>query len=106
MIRCRRFKLNVNALEKTKKLKQNCWVCNQCDQIGQFLKVLGEKFPYKVIQILGNFLAIIKTSLFIEKLLRQLEEQIGLLYILASGHTVCNSFSEARAGLADSTFCH
>ena len=68
IIRCRRFKQNINALKKTKKLKQNCRVCNQCDQIGQFLKVLGEKFPYKVIQILGDFLAIIKNITFYRKI--------------------------------------
>ena len=40
----------------------------QCDQIGRFLKVHGKCFITKVAQIYCDFWAILKTSLFMQKL--------------------------------------
>ena len=71
--------------------------CNQCDQIGRFLKVLGNKFAYKRrpkrLQTSGLFkkdqLMVAYYQLWI--LFRQLLERFGKLFNPASGHTVCNT---------------
>ena len=39
---------------------------SQCDQIGRFLKVLGDNYLSKVAAIFGDFWAILKTQLFVE----------------------------------------
>ena len=38
--------------------------CNQCDQIGRFLKVLVHKLSFKNSPINGDFCGILKTSIF------------------------------------------
>ena len=64
---------------------------DQCDQIGPFSKVLGNKSYLKVAQILGDFWGYLKIGLLYVKLLwlhfAQLLENFGLLYIATSGHT-------------------
>ena len=67
--------------------------CYQCDQIGRFLKVLGNKVPCKSSHnILQQFWAIVKMALFTLNwcgyLFGQLLEKMGLLFTSTSGHTV------------------
>ena len=71
--------------------------CFQCDQIGRFLKVLGEKFSHKKPKYIVTFGATMKTVLFRQQLLLilfgQLCEKFGLLFILTPGHADCLSIS-------------
>ena len=69
---------------------------NQCDQIGRFLKALGDKFSCKSSQKIGDRLGhIYQYFTFKSKLLwllfGQLLETLWLLFIPTSGHTVSGS---------------
>ena len=66
----------------------------QCDQIGLFLKVLGDKFSYKSSRKIWWLLAScekIKTSG--KKYFWSTFEKIGLLWIPSSGHTASQTSS-------------
>ena len=56
----------------------------QCDQIGAFLNVLGDKFLYKVAKILDTFGAILKNIAVKEKLQWLI---FGQLFTPTSGRT-------------------
>ena len=71
----------------------NSFTCLQCEQIGLLLKSLGYIFSCKINPKIGQLSAILKISLYTLKLLSFLFwstlVKIGLLLILASGHTAC-----------------
>ena len=69
----------------------NIFTSTQCDQIGQFFKVLGNKIASKRGQMIGNFLGYFEKPHSYAKTalgtFGQLLEKIGLLLIPTSGHT-------------------
>ena len=73
----------------------------QCDQIGQFVKVLGDMVSSKSSpnRYMVYFWAKAKSSIFNVKLLwlicGQLLEKFGLLFNLSSGHAVCMTHTQA-----------
>ena len=68
---------------------------NQCDQIGRFFKVLGDKFAYKSIWntwwLLGFFKTLQLGLKWLWLLFGQLIENFGQHFVSTSGHTATNS---------------
>ena len=56
-------------------------------RLGDFWKFLVTNFLTKVAQMYVDFLDILKTSIFMDKLFRHYWNIFGLLYISVSGHT-------------------
>ena len=90
-------------LKNTNAIQCSFFLClyRQCDQIGRFLKVLGDMVSSKSSpnRYMVYFWAKAKSSIFNVKLLwlicGQLLEKFGLLFNLSSGHAVCMTHTQA-----------
>ena len=81
---------------------------DQCDQIGQFLKVFNNKFSYNTSpNICYNILAFLNASVFKCILpwlhFGQIYDNFGLLHVSASGHTDHDTQGKEKGMLWDTT---
>ena len=74
--------------------------CHQCDRLGNFWKVLSTKFLTKVAQIFCDFCGYFEEEdMFCKTTVDTYWttfRKIGLLFVLTSGHTVCNVYACIR----------
>ena len=79
-----------------------------CDQIGQFLEFLGNRFNYKSKpNVLWLFEQLWKPlNQTGDATIGQLLEKIGLLFIPTSGHTVCSSTVQCSVPLKSLSIIH